>query len=112
MYNCLNSYMTKFLNITNIRTEISDIAKNTKKGLDVVLLKNGKPTLALLSYADFEEYKLWKEKQKNEKLVSTLADFAQKIRETKSGEKWLEEKGLKKESLSEEELLDLLYKDV
>ena len=103
----------KIANITDVRKKMPELEKQTKKGC-VTLLKNGKPVLGLINYNDLTAFIEWKEKQKKKNLIKTINEMADLLKKERAGEKWLQKKGLSKkeiENLSENDILDLLYKD-
>jgi|694.fasta_scaffold52722_4 hypothetical protein len=61
--------MTQFINVTDLRTQISALIKDKKSKNSTVLLKNGKPTLALIDYADFVSFQDYQEKMKQQKAL-------------------------------------------
>lgn len=103
--------MTKFINITEIRTKIADLAKNARSDQEVILLRNGKPTLVLVGYKEFEKYQEWKDKVKKAKIVKAIKNIRKEADRLGLGDKFVKEKGLEYKSLSEDELLDLVAND-
>ena len=80
-----------FANITEIRTKMTSLTKQVLEDGFVILLKNGKPLLALLDYRDMEEYQQWKEektlRKKHEEWKASLPTRAA----TKEEERAIEE---------------------
>jgi Antitoxin Phd_YefM, type II toxin-antitoxin system len=98
----------KFINITDIRTKIAEIAKGAPEDQELVLLKNGKPTLAVLPYDDFARYKEWKDAEDKRKLLKAYTNLINEADRLGLGEKFLAKKGLTRDKVSDEDLLDLI----
>lgn len=110
MYRILLITMTRYVNITEARSQLVKIAKDTARGQQIVLLKNGKPQMAVINIKDFEEYQKMLEQNKRKRMVKALHNLAKECQDEKIGEKWLEAQGYKIDDLSEDEILDLVAK--
>lgn len=100
--------MTKFINVTDVRTQISTIIESTNNGDQFVLLKNGRPIAGLLKYEDFELFQKFQEHNKKQKFAKAFKNISDKAEELGIGDRWLDQKGVKREDLSDDELLDLI----
>lgn len=106
--------MQTLINITEARAKLPQI---TKQKQPTILLKNGKPVSVILCYEDW----ITKYAQQNEHENSMHNDKAellqavQKIQKLaqrgKYAQQWLAKRGLREETYTDEELLDMLYEE-
>ena len=100
--------MNNYLNITTARSKLPAIARESLEGENTILLKNGKPMLAIISYEKFEKLHELEKLEKRKRIMDAFDNLAKECQKSKKGEKYLQEKNLKKEDLSEEEILSLV----
>lgn len=100
--------ITEFANMTELRTQVPSLEKRAKKNGYIVLLKNGKPTLGLIDYAELLVFEQWKTAQKKEQVKNALRRILERSKEQEIGEKWLQKKGFSQKDLSEEEIINMI----
>jgi prevent-host-death family protein len=101
--------MATFANISEIRTQINPFIKQVQKGEQVILLKYGKPAAVLVDYKKLERLEQLEERfEKTEKARNSLNKISSYFEKNKTGEKWLQEKGLNRENLTDDEIIELV----
>lgn len=102
-----------FINITDIRSKISQIAKQTEDGdnRSIVLLKNGKPTMVLVSYEEWQQQQDFLKREKKRQALDAFSTIQTYAAKAKLADKWLKKRGIDPTTIKDDSFLDLLYEE-
>jgi len=87
--------MSQIVNITDLRFKIGSLIQSITSANPVVLLKRGRPILALIPYSDFEDFELYLSNKKTlqkvakTKTLQNLFTQSNTIDLSKTAQKWL-----------------------